>query len=342
MPTTRNVVYLALFTPYRGESRAESFQSALKNLAACSQLLRTVPRMSDSSFVPTIEIIDPNAIDDPTIRAEITAVIWTPTCVRISTSVDVEARPVEGATRELTTDEELMFHTQAAWDDLGEFARDLLLALDVAMPGIFDLNSGYVLQDDVLYARLPRMQTNLEESLLVSQRMNWPPLEWLELPSVWSWLSQDDGFTSRFSSRPLGRALCAFSFLMSERPWAAAYISDLLWSMIGLEALYGRGNVDMTNQIVEKTQLFLGPQKDFKIDVKKMYHYRSRLLHGDLDFPSAHSGDSDDDFINESSRAASIAAAILVSTLQRMARQNLHALHFHYVLQREESAGANQ
>jgi hypothetical protein len=297
--------------------------------------------MSDLAFLPTIEVIGHDAIDQRTVREETSSIVWTPTHVRISTIVDVEPRPVLDATEELTQEEELTFHKQAAWEDLADFAIDLLLALNIAMPGMFALHSGYVFQDDVLWQRFPRMQTNFEECLLISQRMKWPPLEWLEVSSVWAWLLQEDGFKERFSTSPLGRALCAFSFLMSERPWASAYISDLIWSMIALEALYGKGNVDMTNQIVEKTQVFLGPQKDFKKDVKKMYDYRSRLLHGDLDLPSAHSGDSDDEFANESSRASSIATAILVSTLQRMARENLHALQFHYVL-REDPTAAKQ
>jgi hypothetical protein len=90
----------------------------------------------------------------------------------------------------------------------------------------------------------------------------------------------------------------------------------------------------------EKTQLFLGPQKDFKADVKKMYHYRSRLLHGDLDFASAHSGSSDDEFMNESSRASSVASAIFVATLQQMIIRNLKQLQFHYVLDEQQSEQA--
>jgi hypothetical protein len=309
-------VYLVLFSPYRAEPAAEHFPSALANLAACSGLLPTVPRMADCEFFPAIEVVDRGAIDQPAVRSELERVVWTPTCVKISTTVDVEPRPVKGTTPELSVEEQLVFHTQAAWDDLGDFATDLLLALDIAMPGMFGLHSGYVFQNDVLYQQLPRMRTSLEEAVMLAQHMKWPRIEWLPVQSVWTWLSREDGFTDRFSTSRLGRALCAFSFLMTERPWAGTYISDLIWSMVGLEALYGRGNLDMTNQIVEKTQLFLGPQKDFKADVKKMYHYRSRLLHGDLDFASAHSGSSDDEFMNESSRASSVASAIFVATLQ--------------------------
>jgi hypothetical protein len=333
VPRTRNSVYLVLVTPWRGQPIAARFQRALENLAACSELLPTVPRMSDSSFLPTIEVIDATLIEHAVVREEIAGVVWRPTHVKISSIVDVHARPVVGATRKLSEEEMLAFHTQAAWDDLAEFAVDLFLALNIAMPGMFTLHSGYVFQEHVLWKRLARMQANFEECLGVADQMKWPPLEWIELQTVWKWLCEDEGFTYRFSNSPLGRALCALSFLMSDRPWAGAYMSDLIWSMIALEALYGRGNIDMTNQLVEKTQLFLGPQKDFKSAVKKMYHYRSRLLHGDLDFPSAHSGDSDDNFISESARASSIASSILVSTLQRMVRRNIRELRFQYVIE---------
>jgi hypothetical protein len=326
-------VYLVLFRPYRGAPNAETFPAALKQLTDCSELLPTVPRWRESAALPKIALIDKDAVEQPIVLAATGPALWPSVYIRISTTEDIKARPVIGATREFTPEEELTFHKQAAWEDLGEFATDLLLALNIAMPGIFSVQSGYVFQDNVFCERLPTMQTNLEQSLEVSQQMNWPPIQWLPIPSVWAWLLQDDGFGHRFSSSPLGRALCAFSFLMGDRPWASANISDLIWSLVGLEALYERGNFDMTNQIVEKTQLFLGHQTDFKNDVKKMYHYRSRLLHGDLDFPSAYSRGSDDDFSNESSRASSIAAAILVSTLQRMALENLRELRFHYVME---------
>jgi len=107
---------------------------------------------------------------------------------------------------------------------------------------------------------------------------------------------------------------------------------DLVWSMIGLEALYEKGNADITSQLVEKTQALFGPQADFKKDVRRMYDYRSRLVHGDLDFPGHFFEYLDEGFSEESGRYAAIASAILVATLQEMCLRGIYSLEFKYSL----------
>lgn len=52
----------------------------------------------------------------------------------------------------------------------------------------------------------------------------------------------------------------------------------------GLEALYCQGNSNLPGQLNVKSTLLLGDRVSFKKDFNKMYDYRSRFVHGDLNF----------------------------------------------------------
>ena len=73
-----------------------------------------------------------------------------------------------------------------------------------------------------------------------------------------------------------------------------------------------------------------------------MYHYRSRLVHGDIKLPSAFFEYLDMKFDDEVSKYANLAAAILVATLQAMCRRNVHALDFNYVLRENQPVAPSQ
>ena len=87
-------------------------------------------------------------------------------------------------------------------------------------------------------------------------------------------------------------------------------------------------------QVKEKSQAFLGPQESFKKKMTGMYDFRSRLVHGDLDFPGYPvSFDADtrlaklDERLREST---ALAVAILLATLQELIQRGWSQLHFHY------------
>ncbi|QOY36478.1 hypothetical protein AWH56_001945 [Anaerobacillus isosaccharinicus] len=83
-----------------------------------------------------------------------------------------------------------------------------------------------------------------------------------------------------------GRALSSFSFLLGKD-----YTNILFRSVMGIEALYAKGTSSLQEQVREKSQLILGKQEAFKKVYTNMYNFRSRYIHGDLDFPTDHSLD---------------------------------------------------
>lgn len=68
-----------------------------------------------------------------------------------------------------------------------------------------------------------------------------------------------------------------------------------------------------------------------------MYDYRSSFVHGGRDFPNyfhIHDGlESYNKYINEYSDALIISQALLVATIQKMAKLDLCELNFKYILE---------
>jgi len=124
--------------------------------------------------------------------------------------------------------------------------------------------------------------------------------------------------------------------LLAQKPFDGRELVDLMWAMIGLEALYGRGTSDLTHQLVEKAGVLLGRSTGFEKSVKEMYRFRSLFVHGKMPFPGvfftsdgtpayeSHTYDAGD--------ASFLAAAVLVASLQQIAKRNWTSLSFSYIV----------
>ena len=109
-----------------------------------------------------------------------------------------------------------------------------------------------------------------------------------------------------------------------------------MWALLGLEALYGHGNVGLKTQILEKSEALLGPRHENKKLFGWMYDFRSRLLHGDMDLLYQHNThDADPTYEKiwkELYECESLATAMLLSTLQNMCQRNSYSLEFCFTL----------
>jgi hypothetical protein len=111
---------------------------------------------------------------------------------------------------------------------------------------------------------------------------------------------------------------------------------DLVWILLGLEALYSKGNVGLKEQLLGKTEALLGPRTENKKAFGTVYDFRSRFLHGDVDLPLRFTEfdavQKYEDFHVELSRNEHLALAVLLSTLQWMVSRNATELVFEYCL----------
>lgn len=90
--------------------------------------------------------------------------------------------------------------------------------------------------------------------------------------------------------------------------------------MVGLEALYAEGTEGLRRQILQKSEITLGPRTAFKKQFERIYEVRSRFIHGDTPFPLAYSESTSavEAQGREIGEAFGLAQAMLLGSLQRL------------------------
>jgi hypothetical protein len=181
------------------------------------------------------------------------------------------------------------------------------------------------------HAKVPPMDAwPLQRAVELSAKIGWPNLQNIDLSTAWRWANTNISFSDGFDGTATGRALSAFSRLFEGGELDEAV--QLLWSMIGIEALYVTGKAAIMEQVRERVQHFLGRQNTHKKKIAQMYEFRSRFVHGVVDFPGLYLiGDADprfEKYSDEQGETVNIAVAILVATLQEIIRRGWKGLTF--------------
>jgi hypothetical protein len=222
-------------------------------------------------------------------------------------------------------------------DFVSKRVSDIFVMANLSRVGSIQVSDSLLVQDGRLkeYSKLPAMDAEpLYYAVDLATEINWPKLQKISFKKVWTWANQNLEFLEGFTHSSTGRALSAFSrfFVQAKDDWAM----QLLWSLIGIEALYVRGKVSVMEQVREKIQVLLGKPTSRKKIISEMYDFRSRFMHGDLDFPGLyHVWDASPDYEKYTSNqleAVAIAIAILTATLQEIIVRGWTSLDFSYAV----------
>ena len=212
---------------------------------------------------------------------------------------------------------------------------NLIVAANLSRMGSIGVEYSLILQDgeenEPRSGILKVDSESLLEAVELIVRLGWPELGHVPVLDAWNWLTQFEDFAGDvFSSSQIGRALGALT--RAIEPSVFEDPSRLFWALMGVEALYVHGNAAILEQVREKTKVVLGTPTAFKKRVNKMYDFRSRFVHGNLDFPNlVRSGSSfDSPFDKALVESTSLALAILISTLQQLIKTNSKELKFGY------------
>lgn len=206
---------------------------------------------------------------------------------------------------------------------------DLFILANLCHPGLIELASSYLLHNGNLEdnSPLPKMDgMSVQFALKYSKKMNWPHLHILELVDAWRWHLQRKPYLEMegFENDPTSRAINAFSRLF-EAPTIDVTL-HLVWAMVGIEALYNRSNEPVKQQIRDQIQIRLGENTEFLKEFYKMYKFRSRFIHGALDFPGLYTlGDASpgiEKYYLAQEETVSFAIAILIASLQEIITGN--------------------
>jgi len=152
-----------------------------------------------------------------------------------------------------------------------------------------------------------------------TSKMNWPSLKGISISTTIDWLLDNDIPLNGTSNSKASRAVNALSHLFSDLSEKDS--SFLFWSMLGIEALLAEGNENISSQIHQKAILILGEPKEFKKKLKQLYNYRSRLVHGETNFPAKFTYDGDE-FDAEYWDYLAFSGSILLSLIRKLIVEN--------------------
>jgi hypothetical protein len=213
---------------------------------------------------------------------------------------------------------------------LTEVVGGVLLAACIARPGSFRVSHTFA-DTRVETINLPKLHFHLPgDCRVLAGRFAWPPLSVLSISRVHEWMLSTDQVEAAWGTGPIGRALAALSHAASSEYRTE---SMLLWPLIGLEALYGRAHDGLQRQLLEKSEVLLGPRLAFKKRFASIYAERSRFVHGDMDIPFSYRLQESEKslrFSEVTRETSALALAILVSTLQQLAEEGRRDLEFSY------------
>lgn len=173
------------------------------------------------------------------------------------------------------------------------------------------------------------IMNNLDLAYLHALNMKWPIIKQPTFEQTINWFQSNNFHPSNISQSKVQRAINAFSYNFSN-----LYEKDtaqLFWTMIGIESLLAEGPNNIIAQIRSKTSLILGEPKEFKKKLNNLYDYRSRLVHGALDFPAKFSSDYDN-FESKYWDYSKFGVSILIALVKELIIANEQEFKFEYHL----------
>lgn len=207
---------------------------------------------------------------------------------------------------------------------------DLILATNLSNLGSLPVLNGIIIQDGDGYPTKLRdiFTGHFTSAKKYIEEWKYPKLNNLEFKQTWNWLKERKDYLIGFSENKTGRALGNYSYLMSRG------LDNILFrAVMGIEALFAKGTGNLQDQVRSKSQIILGEQESFKKVYNNMYNFRSRYIHGDLDFPTKLSLDMTEKTVKynqEIQDATYFAIGLLHASLQELVLRNWSGYEFDY------------
>lgn len=221
--------------------------------------------------------------------------------------------------------------------DLDEFSEIYInhiikrfsLILHLSFNSKFDFLPGIIFKesiDDIL-GKTEMNISNIDMALGHALDIDWPKIQQPDFEQTINWFIGHGFHPDDLSQTNLQRAINAFSYSFSHNKEKDT--SELFWTMIGIESLLAEGTNSIMAQIKTKSTIILGQPKEFKKKLQKLYDYRSRFVHGDLNFPPKFSSDFDQ-FERNYWDYSQFALSILTALIKKLIIENQTKFEFEY------------
>lgn len=341
--------YLPFLRPFPiKNAEASKFQAAIEDLCSLSGKLKLTSH-GTNEIKPKIRILEPSSSEEDQARKYLATFSSIRELAypspRSSLVIEVSIKAIiandyidmsdnEGVITRYEGEEAEQLYSSLIGSDFEEYIHKLIIAANIAHVGSLASDKGVLVSKNGLrYIEPTSNAQSLEQAAEYALSLRWPPIKTLSILEVWNWASTQKGFMEGFGGGPTGRALNALTHLL--RPVNSIDEgTELFWSLVGLEALYTQGISGVQEQVKEKSQLLLGPQDSHKKEISRMYNFRSRFVHGDLNFsgalPSENISEDVTKYNQELSKSVNLARAMLISTLQALVTHDWAELRFYY------------
>jgi hypothetical protein len=207
-------------------------------------------------------------------------------------------------------------------NELRKKVMNLFLVANIAKPGSIGFESGMIYANGHLSSELGHFscdyldQEDYELESIIRLR---------ELPirRVWDWFDSVEGTELNTSIGSLGRAIGALSYIFG--PGSSDLWPQMVWSILGLEAIYAPKEQLQKYQLTTNIPKILGKKAVAEDLIERLYELRLQFIHGGADFPFAHNdfnevyGLEDDEFYE----AQHYALALLLASLQELSERGL-------------------
>lgn len=222
------------------------------------------------------------------------------------------------------------FNLSYSYDIVKKRINDLIFAVNLAKIGSISIKKYIIFQDENknIMAGKEISYKNFKQALKSNSIWGYPRIKELKIVDVWNWLITFPDYLLGFSSCPTTRALIN----LNEMPKSDSNMK-LFRAVMGLEAIYAEGNTNLQKQVKEKSQAVLGIQTEFKILYKSMYDFRSKYIHGELDFASGSHLDTSSQpqkYYEGLEKSTDFALLILYASIQELIIRNWEGYKFSY------------
>lgn len=208
-----------------------------------------------------------------------------------------------------------------------EYLKKLSFLLHLTYGTSMTFLPGAIYIDQVYSGRTIALLQHIEFAYEHVEKIGWPSMGRLTFNETLNWFEKHAITLYSRSESPANRALNAFSHLFSYGLFEK-HSDYLFWCMLALEALYVEGDTGVNSQFRIKSQLVLGEPQQYKKLISKLYEYRSRLVHGDIDilprFGFERRSKQDDEYWEN----VAFATAILIASIRQLIKNDLTRFTF--------------
>lgn len=234
-------------------------------------------------------------------------------------------------------EENYEFNIAMIYEIFNKRIHDLILACNLSNLGSITISEYVIFQDNKVYpiGGKPIENKMLFEAKICSIEWQYPPVYEIEIVKVWQWLIKREDFLQGFSNTAVTRAIINLVEISH-----CDTNMKLFRAVMGIEGLYTKSKNNLLEQVKEKTQIFLGPQIHFKKLYSNMYNFRSKFIHGELDFPATINIDfsENSERHNKDLKEATLFAIILLgASLQQLILRDWDGIKFDYKANNQEN-----